>query len=228
MLTIEEIKNVGFDKRGKGYDAEQVDEFVDDVIDAVEEKDAYIKKLESDREALAKMVKQYRKDEDTVKNALLVTQKSCDNMLKEAQEKAIYCKKAAEDEIKKKLVEAQVKNEKAKEKLMSIYEESASLKEELIALYNKHIEKLKNDLVSNEEINSKKDELDKKYPFEAQVELANDEIVETKETKEVKEVPSKQEEKETTEEVVRKPVEVQTKEEKKFNTLKFGDNYDVE
>lgn len=229
MLTIEEIKNVGFTKKtSKGYLAEEVDEFIDDVIDTISEKDAQIKNLEGKLDFLAKKVEEYRKNEDTVRNALLVTQKSCDNMVKESKEKAVYYKKAAEEEIKKKLVEAQVANEKAKEKLAAINADAASLKTELLALYKKHIDIIERDLPDDDDLKKSKEAVDNKYPFESHGNISDTSGVRVSEKSqaEIEEEKVKAAAKELNE---NDDVQVQpSANEKKFNSLKFGDNYDVE
>ena len=231
MLTIDEIKNVGFTKKMGGYKSEEVDEFIDDVVDTVNDKDAQIKNLEGKLDFLAKKVEEYRKNEDTVRNAMLVTQKSTDAMIKEAKEKAVYYKKAAEEEIKKKLVEAQINNEKAKEKLAAINADAAQLKKELIALYHKHIDMIDRDLPDEEDLRKSREIAENKYPFEStdMVEDASgvsSSIVYEKETEEdkVRAAAKELEEEENTE--VEAPTQVPH--DRKFNSLQFGDNYDVE
>ena len=50
MLTLEEIKNVTFHKARNGYQTEDVDDFIDSVIETVDnilhERDDYLKKLD--------------------------------------------------------------------------------------------------------------------------------------------------------------------------------------
>ena len=91
MLTIDEIKEVSFRRAGKnGYNAADVDEFIDDVTETVEqliaEKNDCIRKMD----ILASKIEQYREDEETVRNALLTSQKLNDKTIKEAQNKAEY------------------------------------------------------------------------------------------------------------------------------------------
>jgi cell division initiation protein len=77
MLTIEEIKDISF-RRGRGYRGEDVDAFIDEVIVSFEQ----LKKEKSDlirkMDILATRVEQYRADEETVRNALLSSQRVAD------------------------------------------------------------------------------------------------------------------------------------------------------
>ena len=140
-------------------------------------------------------------------------------------------KKAAEEEIKKKLVEAQINNEKAKEKLAAINADAAQLKKELIALYHKHIDMIDRDLPDDEDLRKSREIAENKYPFES-TDMIDDasgvssSIVYEKETEEdkVRAAAKELEEEENTE--VEAPTQVPH--ERKFNSLQFGDNYDVE
>lgn len=77
MITIDEIKNVSFRKAGRqGYMAEDVDAFIDEVIVAFEQLKKEKTNLVHKIDVLATRVEQYRADEETVRNALLASQKT--------------------------------------------------------------------------------------------------------------------------------------------------------
>ena len=48
MLTANEIKEKGFDKAMRGYNPDQVDDFLDEMIASVEEYDAKVRRLKSE------------------------------------------------------------------------------------------------------------------------------------------------------------------------------------
>ena len=89
MLTIDEIREISFRRAGKnGYNAADVDDFIDEVTATVEqliaEKNDCVRKMD----ILATRVEQYRADEETVRNALLSSQRVADQCIKEANAKA--------------------------------------------------------------------------------------------------------------------------------------------
>ena len=140
MLTIDEIKEISFSVPRKNvYDAAEVDQFIDDVVVTVEQLTAEMADLLRKLDILAKKIEQYREDEETVRNALLTTQKMTDSAVKEAQAKAAYIIKAAEKKSRSILTEAEMATEREKDKFEALHAETAKLRREIIALYKKHL-----------------------------------------------------------------------------------------
>lgn len=216
MLTIDEIKDISF-RRGRGYKGEDVDAFIDDVIVTFEQ----LKKEKSDlvrkMDILATRVEQYRADEETVRNALLSSQRVADTSIKEANVKAAEIIAEAEAKAQKMLLEANSVTAIQKDIYLKLKNDAAKLREELEKTYNKHLKTI-TDLPTDAVVAKAKMELDNKYPTE-----------EIKE--EVKEV---QEDVMSVEMPVIKDVEPQVKKSateetfSKFGNLKFGENYDVD
>ena len=88
MLTIDEIKNVSFRKATRGYNADEVDSFIDEVIASFEQLKKEKTNLVHKIDRLATRLEEYRADEETVRNALLTSQKMSDACIREAKEKA--------------------------------------------------------------------------------------------------------------------------------------------
>ena len=206
MLTIDEIKNISFRKAtlNGGYRAEDVDSFIDEVIVSFEQLKKEKTNLVHKIDVLATRVEQYRADEETVRNALLASQKVADACIREAMEKAAMIVRDAETKAQTLLVDAN--NMTAAEK-------------EHYLLYSKHIKSI-DDLPSTSDVEASKAELDEKYPTEevtapAQPQVEDD--VKIAVPSEMKAEPIAE-----TEEVSAHP-----KRQSKFSHLKFGDNYDV-
>ena len=223
MLTIDEIKGIGFRPIGKkGYVNEDVDRFVDDVIETVEQLNAEKADLLRKLDVLAKKIEQYREDEETVRNALITSQKLSDSTLKEAQDKAAYIIKSAEKKSRAILTEAEMATEREKDKFEALHAETAKLRREIVAIYKKHLSTVEN-LPTEEDVKAKRQELDEKYPFEPVEEIISDTAAE-EDVKIAK--PDKKAEADAT---VRE--EVKTAKHaaaERFEELRFGDNYDVE
>lgn len=221
MLTIEEIKNIAFRKAGVGgYRPDDVDEFIDDVIATFEQMKAEKADLLRKMDILATKIEQYRKDEETVRNALLSSQKIADQAQKEAKDKATYIIKAAEKKSRNILTEAEMATEREKDKYEAVLNETAKLRREIISLYKKHLSLLE-EFPTEEDAKAKREELDKNYPFEPVEEIINsDDINVEEEMIQATEVAP----------IIKPKFEDVKPEPKndKFDQLKFGDNYDVE
>lgn len=224
MLTIDEIRDVSF-RKGRGYRGEDVDTFIDEVIVTFEqmkkEKSDLIRKMD----ILATRVEQYRADEETVRNALLSSQRVADTTVKEAQAKAAQIVADAETKAQSTLKETNAVTAKQKEVYLKLKDDSAQLRKELEALYNSHLKTI-NDLPTDAVVLRKQEELDKKYPtapVEDEAEAEN--TVEAP----VAEVASADDAEPLFEaDVPSGDVEFVNKAEDNFNDLKFGDNFDVD
>ena len=223
MLTIDEIREVSFRRAGKnGYNAADVDEFIDDVTATVEqliaEKNDCIRKMD----ILAGKIEQYREDEETVRNALITSQKLNDKTIKEAQNKAEYIVRSAEKKSRTILTEAEMATEREKDKFEALHAETAKLRTELIALYKKHLSMVE-ELPTEEDVKKTRKERDEKYPFEPV-----EEIIKTEEPDVEEEMVQAAEPADTADDDVKIRPELKRERHDKFDQLKFGDNYDVE
>ena len=206
MLTIDEIREVSFRRAGKnGYNAADVDEFIDDVTDTVEqllaEKNDCLRKMD----ILASKIEQYREDEETVRNDLLTSQKLSDTKIREAQDKADYLIKSAE------------------RKSRAIHSETAKLRSEIIALYKKHLAMVE-EMPREEDVKAKREELDRKYPFEPVEDMIKTPVDDVEEAVQ----PAAEPEAAADDADVKIRPELKRERHDKFDKLKFGDNYDVE
>lgn len=221
MLTIDEIKNISFRKAtlNAGYRAEDVDSFIDEVIVSFEQLKKEKTNLVHKIDVLATRVEQYRADEETVRNALLASQKVADACIREAKEKAAKIVRDAETKAQALLVDANNMTAAEKEHYLQLQSDAANLRNELISLYSKHIKSI-DDLPSTSDVEASKAELDEKYPTEDMTAPAQPQVEDVKIA-----VPS-----EMKAEPVEEPEEyvpVPAKRQSKFSHLKFGDNYDV-
>ncbi len=221
MLTIDEIKDISF-RKGRGYRGEDVDAFIDEVILTFEqmrkEKSDLIRKMD----ILATRVEQYRADEETVRNALLSSQRVADQCIKEANAKAAAIISDAEAKANNMVKESNAVTAKQKEAYLKLKNDSIQLRAELEALYNKHLKTI-NDLPTDAVLIRKQEELDRQYPTTPVEEPAvEEEIVE--EAPKAEEAPVYDD---SFEPVVHS-VPDYAPEENRFSNLKFGDNYDVD
>lgn len=221
MLTIDEIKNISFRKANLsgGYKAEDVDAFIDEVISSFEQMKKEKTNLVHKIDRLATRLEEYREDEETVRNALLTSQKMSDACIKEAKEKAARIIRDAEEKAQELVAEANKMTVYEKEHYLQIQSDAATLRNELIELYSKHIKAI-DELPSAEDVNASKQELDQKYPTEP---IAEEQQVTTQQPT----VETQQETASVAPKATDATTRVPIKRPGKFSHLKFGDNYDV-
>ncbi len=229
MLTIDEIKNVSFRKAtlSGGYRAEDVDAFIDEVIVSFEQLKKEKTNLVHKIDRLATRLEEYRADEETVRNALLTSQKMSDACIKEAKEKAAKIIRDAEEKAQNVSVETNKMTALEKDNYLSLQADAVALRNELIELYKSHIKAI-DDLPTSVDLENSKKTLDEKYPTEqVEEEITSQEInqasyqeqhaaVETQAAAPVYEQPAQPD-----------GTKVAEKRQNKFSDLKFGDNYDV-
>lgn len=223
MLTIDEIREISFRRAGKnGYNAADVDDFIDEVTATVEqliaEKNDCVRKMD----ILATKIEQYREDEETVRNALLTSQKLSDTTIKEAKNKADYIVKSAEKKSRAILTEAEMATEREKDKFEALHAETAKLRSEILALYKKHIAMVE-EFPKEEDVKKKRAELDEKYPFEPVENMIPADEAPSDNAEQTADVQP-----DAADDDVKIRPELKREKPDKFGKLKFGDNYDVE
>ena len=226
MLTIDEIREVSFRRAGKnGYNAADVDEFIDDVTDTVEQLIAEKNDCGRKMDILANKIEQYREDEETVRNALLTSQKLSDTKIKEAQDKADYLIKSAERKSRAILTEAEMATEREKDKFEALHAETAKLRSEIIALYKKHLAMVE-EMPKEADVKAKREELDQKYPFEPVEDMIKTPVDDDEDVTE--QLTAEPETVAAADEDVKIRPDLKRERHDKFDKLQFGDNYDVE
>ena len=223
MLTIDEIREISFRRAGKnGYNAADVDDFIDEVTATVEqliaEKNDCVRKMD----ILATKIEQYREDEETVRNALLTSQKLSDTTIKEAKNKADYIVKSAEKKSRAILTEAEMATEREKDKFEALHAETAKLRSEILALYKKHIAMVE-EFPKEEDVRKKRAELDEKYPFEPVENMIPADEAPAGNAEQTADVQP-----DAADDDVKIRPELKREKPDKYGKLKFGDNYDVE
>ena len=141
MLTLEQIKNATFERSGmKGYKADSVDDFIDEVIATVEKLEAEKADLEQKLELLADKLEDYRKDEDSLRAALLGAQKLGASVIAEARQKADIIMRDATIKSESMLSKSEDKIHFYQDELARMKAEVSSFKGALLSLYRNHIE----------------------------------------------------------------------------------------
>lgn len=151
MISASDIRDKRFEKAAFGYKQEEIDDFLAMLIEEFDEIDAEREDLNSKIQILADKVREYRQDEDALKDALLGAQKQGHKVVAEAQEKADEIIAQAESKANELIEEATVAHEAAMEKnrqeiekeKQNLYEaqrQVTEFKKTLFDMYKSHLE----------------------------------------------------------------------------------------
>ena len=151
MISASDIRDKRFEKAAFGYKQEEIDDFLAMLIEEFDEIDAEREDLHSKIQILADKVREYRQDEDALKDALLGAQKQGHKVVAEAQEKADEIIAQAESKADELIEEATVAHEAAMEKnrqeiekeKQNLYEaqrQVTEFKKTLFDMYKSHLE----------------------------------------------------------------------------------------
>ena len=110
MLTMEEIENISFRRAGiGGYKIEDVDTFVDGVIEKVRELELANKELQARIEQLNKQIIKHEAQADSVQDAIITAEITAKKIVRDANAKADAILKNAEETAAQKLTDAEIR-----------------------------------------------------------------------------------------------------------------------
>lgn len=140
MLTVNDIRDVKFRKTNiGGYKAEDVDNFLDEVQDSYEKLQKENLSLAQKIKILADRVSQYRKDEESVKDALVSAQKLANSELTKAKAEAAEIIEKAQKEADSLLQNANNDIKDQKETLANLKKVVREFRSDILSRYKEHL-----------------------------------------------------------------------------------------
>ncbi|MBO4877346.1 MAG: DivIVA domain-containing protein [Ruminococcus sp.] len=151
MITSKDVRNKKFEKAAFGYKQEEIDEFFSQLEAELDEMERERAEANNKIQILADKVREYMRDEDALKDALLMAQKQGHQVLDEAKEKAEQIiaeakakADALEDEAVHKHAAAMEQNKeeilREKENLRIAHQQVSDFKRQLFDMYKEHLE----------------------------------------------------------------------------------------
>ena len=151
MITSKDVKNKRFEKAAFGYKQEEIDEFFSQLEAELDEMERERLEANNKIQILADKVREYMKDEEALKDALLGAQKQWHQVINDAREKAEQIiaeaqakADALEDEAVKQHAIAMEKNReeiaREREALVDAQQQVADFKKALFDMYKEHLE----------------------------------------------------------------------------------------
>lgn len=142
MIASEDVRRVTFDKAMRGYRCEDVDDYLRQVADSLDQLNAENEDLQKKLVVLAQRIDQYRAEEDTLHTTLINAQRLGENVIKEAKQKAAEVIRAANIKAEDREQRARDEVALAQQELATLHKETVSFKKSLLEMYRKHIELL--------------------------------------------------------------------------------------
>ena len=149
MISPEEIRSVSFERNMRGYRCDDVDDFLQQVAQDMEDLAGQIAMLKKQKEEsdqklyiLAQKIEEYRGEEDTLKTALLNAQRMGENVIREAKQKAESILRDANIKADDITHDAREQVEEYTAELERVQAEVAHFKASVLGLYKQHIESL--------------------------------------------------------------------------------------
>ncbi len=140
MLSVKDINNKRFEQARPGYNTEEVDDFLRQIAQDIAQYQREKEEAEKKIEVLVESVREYKKDEDALKDALIGAQKQGRAVVAEANEKAekiIADANVKADEI---IGSTRIQLEKEKNCLIKMQQEVSDFKADLLGMYKQHLE----------------------------------------------------------------------------------------
>ncbi len=167
MLTVDQIKNISFKKASiGGYRCEEVDAFIDEVTETVEDLKKKNAEILQRSELLVAKVEELRSNQDSVSAVLVKSQKEADKTVKDAKKQSAQMIKDAKAEADRIIADANNRIIREKDMIVQITEEAAEIRQKLIEEFERQIESVKI-LPEKEEAEKLQKDLDEKYPTES-------------------------------------------------------------
>lgn len=139
MISSEDVRRVMFEKAFQGYRRDDVDDYLKQVAQSMDELAAQNDDLQKKLVVLAQRIDQYRAEEDTLRTTMINAQRLGENVIREAKQKAAEIIRTANIKAEDREQRSRDDVELAKQEIVTLKSEADSFKRSLIEMYRKHI-----------------------------------------------------------------------------------------
>lgn len=139
MISSEDVRHVTFDKAFQGYRREDVDDYLKQVAQAMDDLAAQNDDLQKKLVMLAQRIEKYRTMENSLSTSMINAQRMGDSIIHESKQKAAEIIRSANIKAEDREQRARDDVELAKQEIVTLKGEADSFKRSLIEMYRKHI-----------------------------------------------------------------------------------------
>lgn len=144
MLAPHELKNKAFSRSFKGYATQEVDEYVEFLIEKYTELYKENAELERKLRIVTTSYDELKEEEAAIRGALVTARKMSDNIVKDASDRADVIVEAVRDRCDTVIKEFRSQLQAEKDEMWEIRTRIINFKKSVYELYGKHIEELQN------------------------------------------------------------------------------------
>ena len=149
MLAPHELKNKQFQRTFKGYNTQEVDEYIEFVLEKYTEAYRENNELERKLRIVVTNLDEIKDEEESIRSTLISAQKMAEKIVNDAKDRADIITGAIKDRCDGVIAEFRQQLQQEKEQAWVMRTRIIEFKKTLYELYGKHIEELK-DLSLNE------------------------------------------------------------------------------
>lgn len=142
MLSVKDINNKRFEQARPGYKTDEVDDFLREIARDIERYQRDKEEAEKKISVLVESVREYKKDEEALKDALISAQKQSRAVIAEAQAQADKILSEARAKAGEIIGGTKVQLEKEKRCLVKMQQEVSDFKANLLNMYKQHLEQI--------------------------------------------------------------------------------------
>lgn len=142
MLSVKDINNKRFEQARPGYKTEEVDDFLREIARDIERYQRDKEESEKKIAVLVESVREYKKDEEALKDALIGAQKQSRTIIADAQIQADKILSEARAKAGEIIGSTKVQLEKEKRCLVKMQQEVSDFKANLLNMYKQHLEQI--------------------------------------------------------------------------------------
>ena len=139
MISSEDVRHVTFDKAFQGYRREDVDDYLKQVAQSMDDLAAQNDDLQKKLVMLAQRIEKYRTMENSLSTSMINAQRMGDSIIRESKQKAAEIIRSANIKAEDREQRARDDVELAKQEIVTLKGEADSFKRSLIEMYRKHI-----------------------------------------------------------------------------------------
>ncbi|ACB84902.1 DivIVA domain-containing protein [Natranaerobius thermophilus] len=173
-LTPLDIHNKEFSRSFRGYNPDEVNEFLDRVVKDYE---SIIKKnieLKEEVEKLNNKIEHYQKMEETLHNAIVVAQETAEEVKENAQKEAELIKREAQSEANKQIEDAHNKVNKIQQEIEELKKQASAHKTRFKSMLETQLDLLESEEWKNLNANNQEDYQSEYHSQNAGTEQASD------------------------------------------------------
>jgi cell division initiation protein len=138
-ITPVDIQHKSFKKALQGYDRAEVDQFLDELIESLEDEAQEKAALEAEMADLRERISHFKAMEESLQNTLILAQRTADEVKATAHKEADLIKRQAKMEAEKEIASLVDRTDEAKREYQRAFENAEKARSELRSLLMTHL-----------------------------------------------------------------------------------------